>query len=123
MELLAAFVAIVELARRVRRSHGPWYIDNMAALRALVRGRSGVPSMEQMAKTIHLGSFSLETQAYYNMWNPRLIGRTRPAEKRGQLSSQEGVYHPALGSIDAAAEATEHRYCWSFCLPLGNVGC
>ena len=32
---------------------------------ALVKGCSGVPSMDQMAKAIHLGAFSLEAQAYY----------------------------------------------------------
>ena len=37
----------------------------MAALMALVKGCSGVSSMDQMAKTIHLGTFSLEAQAYY----------------------------------------------------------
>jgi hypothetical protein len=65
LELLAVFVAIVELAGLVRRSHGLWCIDNVAALMALVKGCSGVPSMDQMAKAIHLGAFSLEAQAYY----------------------------------------------------------
>ena len=65
LELLAVFVAVVELAGLVRRSHGLWCIDNVAALMALVKGCSGVSSMDQMAKTIHLGTFSLEAQAYY----------------------------------------------------------
>jgi hypothetical protein len=65
LERLAVFVAVVELAGLVRHSHGLWCIDNVAALMALVKGCSGVSSMDQMAKTIHLGTFSLEAQAYY----------------------------------------------------------
>ena len=65
LELLAVFVAMVELADLVRRSHGLWCIDNIAALMALVKGTSGVPSMDQLTKAIHLGAFALEAQAYY----------------------------------------------------------
>jgi hypothetical protein len=71
LELLAVFVAIVELARLVRRSHGLWCIDNVAALMALGKSCSGVPSMDQMAKVLHLGSFSLEAQAYYEHVEPK----------------------------------------------------
>jgi hypothetical protein len=65
LELLAVFVAMVELAGLVRRSHGLWCIDNVAALMALVKGTSGVPSLDQMAKATHLGAFALESQSYY----------------------------------------------------------
>ena len=65
LELMAVFVAVVELAESVRGSHGLWCIDNVAALMALVKGCSGVSSMDQMAKAIHLGTFALESQAYY----------------------------------------------------------
>ena len=65
LELLAVFVAMVELADLVGRSHRLWCIDNIAALMALVKGTSGVPSMDQLTKAVHLGAFALEAQAHY----------------------------------------------------------
>ena len=65
LELLAVFVAMVELAGLIRHSHGLWCIDNVAALMALVKGTSVVPSLDQMTKATHLGAFALESQAYY----------------------------------------------------------
>jgi hypothetical protein len=65
LELLAVFVAMVELSHLVRRSHGLWCIDNVAALMALVKGTSDTQSMDQMTKAIHLGAFSLDAHTYY----------------------------------------------------------
>ena len=56
---------MVELAGLIRNSHGLWCIDNVAALMALVKGTSKVPSLDQMTKATHLGAFALEAQAYY----------------------------------------------------------
>ena len=63
LELLALFVAMVGLAGLIRHSHGLWCIDNVAALMALVKGTSKVPSLDQMTKATHLGAFALEAQA------------------------------------------------------------
>ena len=52
LELLAVFVAMVEIAALVRHTHGLWFIDNIAALMALVKGTSGVPSLDAMAKAV-----------------------------------------------------------------------
>ena len=65
LELLAVFVAMVQLASLVRHSHGLWCIDNVAALMSLIKGTSGVVSLDQMTEVIHLGSFALRSQAYY----------------------------------------------------------
>ena len=64
-ELLAVFVAMVELAGLIRHRHGLWCIDNIAALMALVKGTSKVLSFGQMTKATHLGAFAIEAQAYY----------------------------------------------------------
>ena len=61
LELLAVFVAMVELAQLVRRSHGLWCMDNIAALMAFVKGTSRVPSMAQLTEAIHLGPGSLRS--------------------------------------------------------------
>ena len=55
LELLAVFVAMVELAGLIRHSHGLWCIDKVAALMALAKGTSKVLSLDQMTKATHLG--------------------------------------------------------------------
>ena len=49
----------------VRHSHGLWHVDDVAALMALVKGRSKVDPLDQMAEAAHLGAFALRAQAYY----------------------------------------------------------
>ena len=65
LELIAVFVAMVEVASLIRRSHGLWFIDNVAALMALVKGSSKTSSLDQIAKATQLGCFALEIQSYY----------------------------------------------------------
>ena len=65
LELLAVLVARGKKAEVIRRGHGPWCIDNVAALMSLVRGSSGAPSLDKMAEVVHLGAFAREAEAYY----------------------------------------------------------
>jgi len=65
LELMAVLVVMVELASEVRDSRGLWFIDNSAALMALVHGKSGSHSLDKMAKFVHLANFALRTNPYY----------------------------------------------------------
>ena len=56
---------MVEVASLIRHSHGLWFIDNVAALMALVKGSSKTQSLDQIAKATQLGGFALEIQSYY----------------------------------------------------------
>ncbi len=58
-------MAKVEVASRIRHSHGLWFIDNVAALMALVLGSSKTASLHQIAQAPQLGCFALEIQSYY----------------------------------------------------------
>ena len=42
-----------------------WFIDNTAALMALVRGKSDAPSLDTMAQVAQVASFALRTRPYY----------------------------------------------------------
>ena len=42
-----------------------WFIDNVAALMALVRGSSGSHSLDQMAKLVHLACFAIRSVPYF----------------------------------------------------------
>ena len=65
LELLAMIAVMVEFAAELRGSSGLWFVDNVAALMALVRGRSDSPSLDAMAQFAHVASFALHTRQYY----------------------------------------------------------
>ena len=65
LELLAVLVAITEVAGLIRGASSIWFIDNVAALMALVKGSSGSHSLDQMAKIIHLACFATRSVPYF----------------------------------------------------------
>jgi len=65
LELLAVLVAITEVAGSIRGASSIWFIDNVAALMALVKGSSGSHSLDQMAKIIHLACFAIRSVPYF----------------------------------------------------------
>ena len=86
----------------MRNSHGLWFIDNVAALMSLVKGTSSVVSLDQMAKVIHLGTFALRSQAYYEYveskanWSDEIsrLGHS------GQWATQRGFRVGSCGVAD-----------------------
>ena len=58
-------MAMTAFASVVRGSRGVWFIDNVSALMAMVKGCSSVGSMDSMAKLAHLIGFSVGASAYY----------------------------------------------------------
>lgn len=65
LELLMVLAGIVELASTLRGMRGVSYIDNIAALMALVRGRSDSRDLDSLARIIHCALFSLRTWIYF----------------------------------------------------------
>jgi hypothetical protein len=65
LELLAVLVALIEVAGLVRGANTIWFIDNIAALMALVRGSSNSRSLDQMAKLVHLACFAIRSVPYF----------------------------------------------------------
>ena len=63
LELSQVLYALIAGASRGRRV--VWFIDNIAALMALIRGRSDSPDLEKMASLIHLACFALRTWIYW----------------------------------------------------------
>ena len=60
LELLMVFQALVTFPDAFRYATGVWYIDDIAALMSLVRGRSDNPDLERMAQIIRLALFHLQ---------------------------------------------------------------
>ena len=65
LELLAVLVALTEVAGLVRGANTIWFIDNVAALMALVKGSSGSHSLDQMAKLVYLACFATCSVPYF----------------------------------------------------------
>ena len=61
LELVMILVAILSCAEKLRGRRGVWFIDNVAALMALVKGRSRNSDLDKMAGAIHAAMFSLRT--------------------------------------------------------------
>ena len=69
LELLQVLMALTTTPERFRNRRGTWYIDNTAALMALIKGRSDSPDLEHMSHMIHTLLFSLRCWIYFE-WIP-----------------------------------------------------
>ncbi|CAE8593710.1 unnamed protein product, partial [Polarella glacialis] len=65
LELLTVLVALVSYSNRYRGRRGVWFIDNTAALMAMVRGRSDSADLDRLALMIHAAMFALEVWIYF----------------------------------------------------------
>ena len=64
LELLMVFQALISFPDSFRHNTCVWWIDNIASLMSLVRGRSDSPDLDRLAQMIHMLLFSL----HCNMW-------------------------------------------------------
>ena len=65
LELLMVFMGILTRASLIRNRRGVWFIDNVASLMCLIRGRSRNPELEQLSHLIHSLLFSLQTMLFW----------------------------------------------------------
>ena len=69
LELIQVLFALVGRASSFRGRRGIWYIDNLAALMSLIRGRSDVADLERLSHLIHIILFTLNVWIYWE-WIP-----------------------------------------------------
>ena len=69
LELIQVLYALFSRASTFRGRRGIWYIDNLAALMCLIRGRSDVADLEKLSHIIHVALFSLNVWIYWE-WIP-----------------------------------------------------
>ena len=63
--LLSSYARVLGAAGQLRGRRGIWFVDNVAALMALVKGRSDVEELEKMAELIHAMMFALSLSLYF----------------------------------------------------------
>ena len=69
LELLQVLYALFSRPARFRGRRGLWFIDNTAALMALIRGRSDNADLEHMSRLIHITLFGLKAWFFWE-WIP-----------------------------------------------------
>ena len=78
LELSMVLLALTSSASTFRAHRGVWFIDNVAASMALIRGRSDSPDLERLAglaHLIHVALFALRTWMYWE-WIPSKSGQS-----------------------------------------------
>ena len=65
LELFMILVGITNFAPSIRGSRGTWFVDNIAALMALVRGRSDSQSLDLLTRQIHAALFAIGVEIYF----------------------------------------------------------
>ena len=64
LELSMVLYTLVERPDLFRHRHGLWFLDNVAAVMTLVRGRSSNADLAKLGHLIHLALFALRAQGY-----------------------------------------------------------
>ena len=65
LEMLMILVAMIDLAPLLRGRRGVWYIDNVAALMAMVRGRANNADLDKRAEILQGAMFALRIWIYF----------------------------------------------------------
>ena len=65
LEMLMVAHALINRASSFRKRRGFWFIDNVASLMCLVRGRSDSDDLEKIARFIHVVLFALEAMLFW----------------------------------------------------------
>ena len=69
LELLMVFQSLLTFPSAFRGTTGVYFIDNIAALMALVKGRSDSPELDALAQSIHMLLFCLHCSLWFE-WIP-----------------------------------------------------
>ena len=64
-ELMQVLTALLAYPQWFRGRAGVWWIDNVPALIALAKGRSGVDDMDRMTMMIHMLMYTLRCSIYF----------------------------------------------------------
>ena len=65
LELLMVLQALVTFPDEFRQCTGVWYIDNIASLMSLLKGRSDNEDLDHMSQLIHLLLFHLQCSLWF----------------------------------------------------------
>ena len=95
------FMSMAVWAPLMHSHHGIWWVDNIAALMALVRGRSRNDELDSMAGLIHAILFSLGGACFFE-W-------VASADNWSDGVSRDGVHDPGIANMASLLPPSLHR--------------
>ena len=98
LELLMVYIAVISEGATLRGKRGIWYIDNVAALMALVRGTSDNPDLNRIAGAIHSALFALKAWVYF-VWVESEANWSDGVSRLGRSCDWAKKHNFALGGI------------------------
>ena len=118
LELSMVLFALVNRPDRFRGRRGVLYIDNLAALLALIRGRSDASDLQHLSRLIHTALFSLQTWICWE-WVPSKsnwaditsrLGRDDPWYRRNGFSYFQAQFSLLLWHLPLPAAIRTFEY-------------
>lgn len=85
LEMLMIVHALVKRASEFRGRRAFWFMDNVASLMCLIRGRSDAEDLEKISRFIHIALFACETILFWE-YIPSKSNWADPISRRGQRS-------------------------------------
>ena len=110
LELMMILYGLVTRPQQFRHRRGIWFVDNIAALMSLVRGRSCSPDLDRIANMIHIGLFALKCWG----WWEYIPSKSNWSDSISRLGVND-PWHRQNGFSTAAAFFP--LFLWSFPLP------
>ena len=98
LELVQLIFALTTRPDRFRGRRGVWFLDNSAALMALIRGRSDAADLERMSQIVHVLLFGLQCWMFFE-WIP---SKSNWADAISRLSFQD-PWHVKQGFTQSEA--------------------
>ena len=109
LELAMLLYGLVARPAEFRGRRGVWFVDNTAALMALIRGRSSSNDLSRLSQLIHLCLFALDCSLYWE-WIPSKSNWADDISRLGRL----GGHH------SRAVLVVHWEECLG-CVPQGSV--
>ena len=121
LELVQVLFALASRANSFRHRRGLWFIDNLAALMALVRGRSDSPDLERLSHLIHLACFALKTWIYWEYipsksnWADAIsrLGFADPWHQHHGFTQHYAYFPTIIWNLPLPAITLVFEYLWS----------
>ena len=107
LELSTVLFALIDRPDRFRGRRGVFYIDNLAALMALIRGRSDAPDLKHLSRVIHAALFSLHTWIYWE-WVP---SKSNWADAISRLGQDDPWY---VETVSTTSRHSSLYFCGTF---------
>ena len=125
LELLTVYMGLAYNASSTRGMHGIWFVDNIAALMSLIRGRSNNDELDSMAGAIHGLLFALRRACYFE-WVQSKDNWSDGVSRQGEhdpLHAPPAALPPHRQGLPVRLSALDTLVPWMECSHRESVRC